>query len=427
MEHELERGDLFFFYRPQVDADEASEVQRLYLVLVNSSHYRLLIVGANELPADEDQSGPPTRRWIQVRAVENSSSGIEDILKGGKYDTKTRGTQHLPPAAPVGEGRYALIDTGDATQLVFRLRRPKDGELAETLGLRQEASYVVSVKNPSVKIEGFPEETPDYPDQLADLFQDRRWLPVRNSGLLNYEYAQAILISAHGKGAAEELGIELDPQSADLRSQIDLDLPEEGLLKSRFPDLAEFEKRHHGEISPGFGAGGEKGGRAAAEASDSASAVGTLLAGLEFPAGKSQVLRTARANRTRAEDADPALERLEQLPRREFADMAELQKALSEATTEDEYPCEICGKKFADLSHYRRHLNTSHPQQAVSAADLAKALSGANYPADREELADYVDQESDDDRIVEILRELPDRSYESPADVQKGFSESLSG
>lgn len=427
MDHELERGELYFFYRPKVEADDAAEVQRLYLVLVNSAHYRLLIVGANELPADKDQSGPPTRRWVQVRAVESSSAGIEEILKGGEYDTRTRGRRHFPPAAPVGEGCYALVDTGDSTQLVFRLRRSKRGQLAGTLGLRQEASYIVAVKNPSVEIEGYPGEKPDYPDQLADLFQGRRWLPVRNSGLLNYENAQAILISAHGQGAAEKLGLELDPGSADLRSRIDLDLPEEGLLRSRFPDLAEFEERHHGEILPDFGSGGETGGRAAAASSDSASAVGTLLKDLAFPASKSVILGTARANRTRAEDPDPALQRLEHLPRREFDDMADLQKTLSATTTEDDYPCEICGKEFTDLSHYRRHLNTSHPQQAVSAADLARALSGANYPATTQELADYAEEQNADKGIMEILRDLPERSYRDAAEVEVGFQESITG
>lgn len=296
MANELERGDLFVFYRPKVGADDPSEVQRLYLVLVNSSHYRLLLVGANALPANESSQKPAARRWLQVRAAEKRSTEIEKFLQGGDYQTKTCGEQHLPPAAPVGEGRYALIDTGESTHLVCRLQRPKDGELAETLGLREEASYVVSIKNPDVPIEGFPEERPDYPDQLAKLFQNRRWIPVRNSGLLNYVNAQLIFINAAGDQAAREFDLALEPEKADVRATIDLDLPEEGLLEGRFPDLASFQERHHGEISPDFGAGGARGGREAARSSDSASAVARLLKGLEFPATKMTALRRARAN-----------------------------------------------------------------------------------------------------------------------------------
>jgi len=46
-----------------------------------------------------------------------------------------------------------------------------------------------------------------------------------------------------------------------------------------------------------------------------------------------------------------------------------------------QYHCEMCGAEFDTLSGYRRHMQTSHPERAPSAADLEQALSGIAYPA----------------------------------------------
>lgn len=84
--------------------------------------------------------------------------------------------------------------------------------------------------------------------------------------------------------------------------------------------------------------------------------------------------------------------------------------------------CEICGAEFDTLSEYRRHMQTSHPERAPSAADLENALSGVDYPASRATLARYA-RHSGADEIGEILEALPDRKYRDAADVARAFGE----
>jgi len=82
--------------------------------------------------------------------------------------------------------------------------------------------------------------------------------------------------------------------------------------------------------------------------------------------------------------------------------------------------CDICGAQFDTLSEYRRHMQTSHPEPAPSAADLEQALSGIDYPASRDGLARYA-RDRDAAEIAEIVEEMPDREYRDAADVARAF------
>lgn len=86
-----------------------------------------------------------------------------------------------------------------------------------------------------------------------------------------------------------------------------------------------------------------------------------------------------------------------------------------------QFVCEICGAGFEQKSRYEQHMQTSHPKQAVSAADIEKALKGVDFPKTRSGLADAV---SDDEREVrDIIKRLPDREYRDAADVAQAFGE----
>lgn len=44
-----------------------------------------------------------------------------------------------------------------------------------------------------------------------------------------------------------------------------------------------------------------------------------------------------------------------------------------------QFRCEICGEEFEQKSRYERHMQTSHPRQAVSAADIEKNAEGRRF------------------------------------------------
>lgn len=50
-----------------------------------------------------------------------------------------------------------------------------------------------------------------------------------------------------------------------------------------------------------------------------------------------------------------------------------------------------------------------------------KFLSGVNYPAGRDDLVKNAEQSGADENVLEALRGLDDREYDSPADVSKGI------
>jgi hypothetical protein len=57
-----------------------------------------------------------------------------------------------------------------------------------------------------------------------------------------------------------------------------------------------------------------------------------------------------------------------------------------------------------------------------SPIDIQKALGGVSYPARKEDLVSNAEGSGADDTVLEALRGIPDKEYESPADVSKAVS-----
>jgi hypothetical protein len=55
----------------------------------------------------------------------------------------------------------------------------------------------------------------------------------------------------------------------------------------------------------------------------------------------------------------------------------------------------------------------------VNPIELQKHLSGVDYPAQRDDLVRAAEQNGADDGTLEVLRGLPDRTYEGPSGVSK--------
>jgi hypothetical protein len=221
----LEDGHIYFLYRPRVEEHEPSgpdDLQQLYMVLspTGKKSYRLAIIGREALP-DPTREGHE-RYWGFVDAVTATPRELMDGLTEQTYQTKTRGTRHQPAARPAGEGVYALLRHDDHTHLAYALELPSDtGAVQTALNIADEASYVISVRNPE---KGAPpraqlpeRQKADFPQRLMEVFHDRKFAEVDPPEFLDHEGAAFVMIAA-SESPEEELGIELDTDREDRAS-----------------------------------------------------------------------------------------------------------------------------------------------------------------------------------------------------------------
>jgi hypothetical protein len=204
MSEVLERGDIFFFYRPRVRVEEVrdlSDVQRFLVVLRpdGAGRYRRLIVGRKRLPDPDARE----REWAFVAQVADEPEAIREEVE--------------PDARPVGEGRYAIVDHEGHTHLAYALELPREiGDAQRQLNIRPEASYIVAVRNPEaptapgVGLQG--SRRAEFPPELEERFRGRRFAPLHPPAFLDHEGAEIVLIGAATE-ASSELGIDLDTEA----------------------------------------------------------------------------------------------------------------------------------------------------------------------------------------------------------------------
>src|SRR4051794_20197322 len=146
----LERGDLFFFYRP--DLGEASpegllDVRRFHIVLrpEGKETLRLLTIGRKKLPGADEEG----RHWGFVAKVFSGPEGLREELGGTTVESETQGERPVPPARPAGEGVYALVRHGNRSTLAYALELPEEpGEVQQAFNIAPEGRFVLSIKNP---------------------------------------------------------------------------------------------------------------------------------------------------------------------------------------------------------------------------------------------------------------------------------------
>ena len=88
-----------------------------------------------------------------------------------------------------------------------------------------------------------------------------------------------------------------------------------------------------------------------------------------------------------------------------------------------QFTCKVCGDGFEQKSRFERHMATSHPETAPSAADIEKALSGIQYPRTKEELVNYASGRVSNEELMNIIKSLPTREYRDSADVAVALGE----
>jgi hypothetical protein len=220
----VEKGLIYFFYRPKVELDEAhdlNEVQRLYMLLSpgaadkdavrgGQSPKRLIIVGRKKLPATEGKQ----ERRMSYCVVTRVSTDIKDIdgqLGPEKYSTATKGEREVAAARPCGEGVYALVEYPDKrhTHLGYVLELPQEiGEVQEAFNIEKEGTFVLQVKNPNIAPLNRPatSKKAELPEDLMKEFGDKRWTAAKPD-FLNHENVELLLIGA-AKDVEDELGEE---------------------------------------------------------------------------------------------------------------------------------------------------------------------------------------------------------------------------
>jgi hypothetical protein len=211
----LEQGDIFFFYRPKVRSEKVESIQdvrRFFVVLAPESKnlYRLLVIGKKSLPEiRESEARSSERYWARIGGIFDDPTQLTNELLSKEF-------REGDMARPVGEGKYAIVDHNNHTELAFVLELPKEiGEAQKELGIEKEASYIITVINPKVpkREEYLPatEDAPKYPESvLNDFGNNENFVQLsRNLKFIDYQNAQIILIGTReGKDIlTQELGI----------------------------------------------------------------------------------------------------------------------------------------------------------------------------------------------------------------------------
>ena len=218
----VEKGDLFFFYRPRIDSQSArdlDDLQRLYVVLRPARkrpRIRVLTIGRKRLP----EIAGHERSWGFVDRVTISTRVLARLLGEERYRTKTRGERALPAARPAGEGVYEFLRLGHKLFLAYELELPqRPGPVQRVLNIAMRGSYALSIKNPRATTPADvglrEEEEADYPPQLLREFRGRRFAS-EDVKLLDYRGAEFVLVGAEpDPGRARDVEISSRHQSAE--------------------------------------------------------------------------------------------------------------------------------------------------------------------------------------------------------------------
>ncbi|MGN6630851.1 MAG: DUF2795 domain-containing protein, partial [Nitrososphaeraceae archaeon] len=72
-----------------------------------------------------------------------------------------------------------------------------------------------------------------------------------------------------------------------------------------------------------------------------------------------------------------------------------------------------------------RHMDTAHPPQAPSAADVEKVLAGIAYPKAKDDLVQYSSQKAStiSKDLFDLIKSLPLRTYRDSAEVAVALGE----
>ncbi|KAB8217686.1 hypothetical protein BDV33DRAFT_193399 [Aspergillus novoparasiticus] len=228
----LEKGVIYFFYRPRVNVSEPSsvdDVARSFIVLRPTplgasldqtqgsleagAKCRLMLLPKKKFPT----SGRERDMGFVEKAGQTMKELRENFIAGEKYETSTRGERTVPEAKPYAEGVYAITSTKRASHLAYILTIPGEvGPLQEDFGLHARGSWIVQSKNPKYPGPSSAQlpKDPEYPESVREKFQDYRWAPLTPE-FIDYPNAQFLMIGE----ATDDLGKAATAESDGKRSE----------------------------------------------------------------------------------------------------------------------------------------------------------------------------------------------------------------
>jgi hypothetical protein len=184
------------------------------------------------LPKKTFPKNPRDRYMAFVEKSHVTLKDLKDAFEGETHETKTQGTRTTPPMLPVGEGVYAITNTGRSSHLAYVLAIPSDpGEFQQDLGISEKGSFIISLKNPSFG--GPPNaqlpQKPDMPNDVVDDFEGKRWMPIQKSRHLDYPNSQLLLL---GEAQGDFSGAFPEGANEEEDELLDLGHDEESRLKN---------------------------------------------------------------------------------------------------------------------------------------------------------------------------------------------------
>ena len=161
------------------------------------------------------------------------------------------------------------------------------------------------------------------------------------------------------------------------------------------------------------------------ERAPSAADIEKALSGIQYPRTKEELVNYAASQQVSDKDL---VDIINSLPSRIYRDSAEVAIALGEVKQKQGIKsAEEVAKSEAPGTKGGRAAATS----SVSAATVAKVLSGVDFPKNKGHLREYAQKHmkdvevADPQRILRVIDSLPDRKYQNMADVEKSVGQLL--
>lgn len=326
----IEKGDIYFFYRKKMGVTapkKLDDVQRLYMILLPDNHKksRLFIIGKKRMPEiHPGKSKPEEREWVMTILSTKKPEKLRDELKPVEYRTKTKGQRRQSASIPAAQGIYQIVKHKGHSEMVYEIKEPKKiGKAQRELGIRQQAGYIISVKNPKVNVPGFSNRQAKYPKSIQTRFAGLRWIDVDDPKILDYENTQILLIGARKNINDIQVSTKGKPNMF-RKMKLDSKLwPTDTLKNGNF--VASQTKLKAIKPRSSRTKGGRRGGKAALKTS-SAAGIAKALKGISLPKNKKGIVDYANKNT----DKDEIVSVLKEIPDRRFKTMADVQKAVGE-------------------------------------------------------------------------------------------------